>query len=214
MPEHQPAWHPEVLPEGWARAAQDLAARSGLQGFYLAGGTGLALRLGHRRSVDLDLFREDEFESADLQNRLSGLPGLQIRQARRGTLHLTLHGTSVSFLHFPYPLLFPLAQFQTLRVADPRDLACTKVNAIATRGNRRDFVDLYVTAQEYGLAEILRWFEEKFRGTPFNRVHLYKALTYFEDAEAQPMPDMLVPLGWATVRSFFVSEVPRLSRLI
>lgn len=214
MPEHEPVWHPEVLPQGWAKAADDLAARSALDGFYLAGGTALALRLGHRRSVDLDLFRESEFALAEWQNRLSGLADLRIRQAVRGTLHLVLHGTSVSFLHFPYPLLFPLTRFETLAVADPRDLACMKLNAIATRGNRRDFVDLYVTAQEYGLAQILRWFEEKFRGTPFNRVHLYKALTYFAEAEAQPMPDMLVPLEWATVRKFFVAEVPRVARLL
>ncbi len=213
MPEHPPVWHPEVLPEGWARAATDLAARSALDGFYLAGGTGLALRLGHRRSVDLDLFRESEFEPADLQNRLSGLQGLYIRQAVRGALHVTLHGTPVSFLHFPYPLLFPLAQFETLRVADPRDLACTKLNAIATRGNRRDFVDLYVAAKEYGLAEVLRWFDAKFRSTPFNRVHLFKALTYFVDAQGQPMPDMLVPLDWSMVTQYFLSETPRLARI-
>jgi hypothetical protein len=98
-------------------------------------------------------------------------------------------------------------------VADPRDIACTKVNAIATRGGRRDFVDLYVAAQRYGLAEILQWFEDKFRSTPYNRIHLYKALTYFRDAEAEPMPHMLVPVGWPDVTRFFVSEVPRLSGL-
>lgn len=213
MPEEEPAWHREVLPEGWAQAADDLAARSALDPFYLSGGTGLALYLGHRRSVDLDLFRESDFDPAQIQNRLGGLPDLRIRQATRGTLHLTLHGISVSFLHFPYPLLFPPARFEALTVADPRDIACTKLNAIATRGSRRDFVDLYVSAQRYGLPEILKWFEEKFRATPYNRVHLYKALTYFRDAETEPMPDVLVPMKWSEVTRFFVSEVPRLSRL-
>lgn len=213
MPENQPVWHREVLPEGWARAVHDLADRSALDGFYLSGGTGLALHLGHRRSVDFDLFRQTDFDPADLQSRLGGLPGFRIRQAARGTLHLTLHGILVSFLHVPYPLVFPLAQFETLSVADPRDIACMKLNAIATRGSRRDFVDLYIAAKQYGLAEILRWFEEKFRSTPYNRVHVFKALTYFRDAEAQPMPDMLVPLEWTAVTRFFVSEVPRISRL-
>lgn len=213
MPDDEPVWHREVLPEGWTRAAEDLTARSALESFYLSGGTGLALHLGHRRSTDLDLFRETEFDPADLQSRLRGLPDLRIRQVARGTLHLTLGAISVSFLHFPYPLLFPLGRVDVLAVADPRDIACTKVNAIATRGSRRDFVDLYVCARQYGLGQILAWFEQKFRSTPYNRLHLYKALTYFRDAEAEPMPHMLVPLEWREVAAFFASEVPRLSRL-
>lgn len=214
MPERQPAWHREVLPEGWARAARDLADRAVLDGFYLAGGTGLALHLGHRRSLDLDLFRETEFDPASLQSHLRGLPHLQIRGAARGTLHLSLGGILVSFLHFPYPLLFPSSVFETISVADARDIACMKLNAIATRGGRRDFIDLYVASEQYGLAEILVWFDEKFRTTPYSRVHLYKALTYFRDAEAEPMPDMLVRLEWEVVKGYFVSEVPRLSRLL
>lgn len=214
MAENQPNWHREVLPEGWAQAAEALAARSLLEGFHLNGGTGLALHVGHRRSVDLDLFSEDDFHPADLQRRLRGLEGLTIQQAAPGTLHMTLHGILVSFLHYPYPLLFPLAQFDRLAVADPRDIAGIKVNAIASRGSRRDFVDLYVAAQRYSLAEILAWFETKFASTPFNRVHVMKALTYFKDAEEQAMPDMLVPLDWRDVTRFFVSEVPRVSRLL
>ncbi len=212
MADNQPAWHREVLPQGWARAADDLAARSALDGFHLSGGTGLALHLGHRRSVDFDLFCQNEFNPADLQNRLHGLQGLTIRQAARGTLHVTLHGILVSFLHYPYPLLFALGQFEMLTVADPRDLACTKVNAIATRGSRRDFVDLYFVGRQYGLSQIIAWSETKFASAPYNRMHLLKALTYFKDAEQEPLPDMLVPLDWAAVTGFFVAEVPRLLR--
>ena len=104
MPEHDPSWHREILPGNWTRAADDLAGRSAFEGFYLAGGTGLALKLGHRRSVDLDLFREAEFESTDLRDRLRDLEGLRKLELARGTLHLELHGVKVSFLH--YPLLF------------------------------------------------------------------------------------------------------------
>jgi hypothetical protein len=212
MPDHQLVWHPEVLPEGWARAAGDLAARSVLDGFYLSGDTGLALHFGHRRSVDLDLFGGTDFDPAALQTRLAGLQSLTIRRAARGPLHLVLHGVLVSFLHFPYPLLFSPAPFHPLAVADPRDIAGIKVNAIATRGHRRDFVDVYVAAQRYGLGEILRWFDAKFASTPYDRVHILKALVYFKDAEEQPMPDMLAPLDWSEVTRFFVSEVPRLAR--
>ncbi len=214
MPEPPHAWHHEVLPDGWARAADDLAARSVLDGFYLAGGTGLALQYGHRRSVDLDLFSPRDFDPADLQHRLGGLNGLTIHQAAPGTLHLALGGILVSVLRFPHPQLFPLLQFEWLAVADPRDIACMKVHAIASFGNRRDFVDLYLAATQYGLSQMLAWFETKLAPTPSNRVHLLKSLTDFKDAEAQPVPDMLVPLEWTEVTRFFATAVPCLSRLM
>ena len=203
--------HREVLPGGWEQAAGDLAARDAIQGFYLAGGTGLALQFGHRRSRDLDLFSHEEFHPVDLNTRLRGLPGLKVHQALRGTLHVELHGVLVSFLHYPYPLLFPLLQFERLPVADHRDIAGMKLNAIASRGSRRDFVDLYVAARQYGLRDILAWFETKHAASPYNRVHVLKALTFFADAEQQPMPDMLVSgIDWNTVKQFFLSQAPRL----
>lgn len=213
MPEEQSGWHREVLPEGWARAAGELAARSVVQGFYLAGGTGLALYFGHRRSVDLDLFRDTEFTAADLRDRLRDLDGLRKLETARGTVHLELHGLKVSFLHYPYSVLFPLRAFDSLPVADPRDIACMKVDAIASRGSRRDFVDLYVAATTYGLSEILGWFTTKYAAVSYSRTHLFKALTYFADAEREPVPDLIVPLEWARVTQFFLSEVPRLPRL-
>jgi hypothetical protein len=215
MPQGPSAWHPEVLPEGWSRAIDDLARRSLLAGFYLAGGTGLALQRGHRRSADLDLFREAEFDSADLRDRLRGQDGLGRVALAAGTAHLTLHGVKVSFLHYPYPLLFPPHVFgdNHINVADPRDIACMKIEAIGSRGSRRDFVDLYVAAQEYGLAELFELFAKKYAAVPYSRTHLLKALTYFQDAEEEPLPDMLAPLDWSSVTNYFISETPRLARL-
>jgi hypothetical protein len=127
-----------------------------------------------------------------------------------GTLHAHIGGTKVSFLEYAYPLLFPFAVLQDVKVADPRDIACMKLSAITSRGTRRDFVDLYVVAQLHGLPQILDWFKEKFARAHYSFVHLLKSLTYFEDAEKDPAPDLLVPLSWEEVRQFFSTEVPRL----
>lgn len=207
------AWHREVIPAGWSEAAQRLADRSVLEGFYLAGGTGLALHVGHRRSVDLDLFREAEFSSTDLRDRLRTTEGFARLETAPGTVHLQLGGVKVSFFHCPYPLLFPARRFDMLAVADPRDIACMKVDAIANRGSRRDFVDLYIAARIYGLARILEWFVEKYASVSYSRTHLLKALTYFEDAERDPPPDLLAPLSWSDVRTFFRTEAPSLLRV-
>jgi hypothetical protein len=207
------SWHAEVLPEEWSRARDALARRSALDDFYLAGGTGLALYFGHRRSIDLDLFREREFDSAQLRDRMLDEAGLERLEIAPGTLHLTLQNVKVSFLYYPYPLLFPLRQFGALAVADPRDIACMKVEAIANRGSRRDFVDLYVAAREYGLAEILQWFARKYAAVSYNRAHVLKALSYFVDAEEEPSPHLLVPIEWRSVTDYFASEAPRQARI-
>lgn len=206
-----PNWHHETIPATVAEALAELDAAGVLAGFYLAGGTGLALHLGHRRSVDLDLFRQAAFSPESLLPKLQALGSIRIRQIEPGTVHFDLHETRASLLHYSYPLLFPLQRFRTVDVADPREIACMKVSAIASRGTRRDFIDLYVVAQTHGMHQILDWFRRKFAGTPYSRVHVLKSLVYFEDAEREPMPHMLVPLDWHAVKAFFTTEIPRLS---
>ena len=95
-------------------------------------------------------------------------------------------------------------------IADPRDIACMKVSAVAGRGTKRDFVDLYAASERYGLAEIMELFAKKFGEAKYSRVHVLKSLTYFEDAESDPMPDMLVPLSWGEVNKYFAREAPKL----
>jgi len=85
-----------------------------------------------------------------------------------------------------------------------------KVSAIAGRGAKRDFIDLYVCARLHGLTEILRMFNEKYARIHMNRIHILKSLTYFEDAEKDPMPRMLALLDWDGVKQFFLREVPQL----
>jgi hypothetical protein len=95
---------------------------------------------------------------------------------------------------YPYPVLFPFGDFLGMHVADPRDIACMKITAIAGRGSKRDFVDLYAIAQLYGLKHLLELFKKKYFQVDYNVVHLLKSLTYFKDAEKEPMPDMRMPI--------------------
>ncbi|MGA3026839.1 MAG: nucleotidyl transferase AbiEii/AbiGii toxin family protein [Bryobacteraceae bacterium] len=203
-------WHRETVAapaEDTLRALHDLTIPDGA---YLAGGTGLALRFGHRRSVDLDFFVLEPFDEDQLLQRIRSLPGVVVVTRAPRTLHLTIQSTKVSFLGYAYPLLFPLASFLGVPVADPRDIACMKITAIAGRGARRDFVDLYIACTHFGLRELLELFARKYAGTSYNRLHILKSLTYFTDAEKDPMPHMLVPLDWRGVKRFFEQEAPQL----
>lgn len=202
-------WHPETV----ATTARDtlrflLGREIGAQA-YLAGGTALALRFGHRISGDLDFFNPELFDAETLVRRFAA-PGFSVVSIAPHTLHATVLGTRVSFLAYPYPLLFPLAQFDGVSIADPRDIACMKLTAIASRGTKRDFVDFYLACRRFNTADILASFARKYAATRYSRVHLLKSLTFFDDAEKDPMPHMLIPLAWDEVKRFFEHEAPRM----
>ncbi len=209
MGEQKQEWHSEVIPEHSQQTLSELSESGILNGFYLAGGTGLALYLGHRLSQDLDFFKES-FDEEYLLQRLTEQVELSVVFKGQETLHLQIRGTKVSFLGYTYPLLFPLSPFFKVSVAHPQDIACMKISAIASRGTRRDFIDLYAISQQYGLAHLLELFQTKFARANYNILHILKSLAYFEDAEREPMPDLLVPISWKEVKRFFTKESPRL----
>ena len=204
------AWHREVISASTEATLNVLRDANLLDGCYLAGGTALALQLGHRLSLDLDFFSQEHFDEGRLIQDIQKLSGFALVAKAPYTLHATIKETKVSFLGYAYPALFPTSKFREVAVAAPQDIACMKVSAIASRGTKRDFVDLYVCAKQLGLAEILRLFDKKYAQSNFSRIHILKSLTFFSDAEKDPMPHMLVALGWDTVKQFFLMEVPRL----
>jgi hypothetical protein len=211
MESKEHVWRREVINPQVERTLHDLRVLGVLDRCYLAGGTGLALRLGHRRSHDLDFFSGDPVEPETLIRRMKTLVGFALASQAPDTLHVTLQTLKVSFLAYPYPLLFPFAAFLGVNVADPRDIACMKLSAIANRGTKRDFVDLYIMAKQYCLAQLLEWFRQKYADVNHSLTHLLKSLTWFEDADKEPIPDMLAPLSWEEVKRFFRGEASRLS---
>ena len=203
-------WRREVITEAVERTLQDLQRVSATGNSYLARGTGLALHLGHRRSMDLDFFTRKPFDPEDILGKIEPLGGLRVLTKDVETLHLTIGETKVSFFGYRYPSLFPCESLFEVKVADPRDIACMKISAIAGRGNKRDYIDLYAVSEHHGLEQILAWFKVKYAQANYSMVHILKSLTYFEEAEKDPMPDMLVNLTWETVKHFFTTEAPRL----
>jgi len=203
-------WHHEVIGPTVEQTLKALQERSLLEGFYLAGGTGLALQLGHRRSLDLDFFRQESFNDAQLLQQLQRFPEFSLTGRDRQTLHVRISGVKISFLGYDYPVLFPCRPFLEVPVADPKDIGSMKISAIAGRGTRRDFVDLYMVARQEGLKALLDLFQRKFAEVNYNRIHVLKSLTYFDDADAEPMPNMLVPLVWPEVKDFFREQTPGL----
>nr|WP_277998748.1 nucleotidyl transferase AbiEii/AbiGii toxin family protein [Moorella sulfitireducens] len=182
-----------------------------LQNFYLAGGTALALHLGHRLSEALDFFSPGTVDTFILKQRLQDLGNFQLLEEKWGTLHGIFQETKVSFLYYRYPLIFPPATFRGCPVASPGDIAPMKIEAIASRGSRKDFYDLYfITREIAGLPRCLEFYKRKFAGTGFNLYHVLKSLTYFRDAEREKEPVLLRRVSWNKVKEYFEEVVPPL----
>ena len=203
-------WHREVISDAREAALRSLRDAKVLDRFYLAGGTGIALRFGHRLSQDLNFFAPNLFDESSLLRQVDRLVGFSLVAKEPHTLHAVIQETKLSFLGYPYPMLFPSAQFLQVAVADSRDIACMKISAIVSRGMKRDFMDLYASAQQFGLGTLLQFFERKYAQTRYNRLHILKSLTFFEDADKDPMPHMLIPIDWEQVKEFFVRQTSRL----
>ena len=134
--------------------------------FYLAGGTALALQIGHRESIDFDFFSEKKFNNNKLFEQIkNNLSAYQVKkvQDEKDTLTVILDNQSkISFFFYPYPLLEPLITEKYLNLASIRDIACMKLSAIVNRSVQKDYVDLYFILQQYPLSELLQSARKKF----------------------------------------------------
>ncbi len=205
-------WHPEALPPRARELARSLKRLEWLSRFYLAGGTALALQLGHRISVDLDFFSPEEFDSRqreEFKAQLSRLPGFKVREEQEGTLHVLLDGVETSFLHYRYPLLRKTAHWQGLRIASMADIGLMKIGAIIGRGARKDFIDLREICRTIPLASLLKLSFKKFPDAEDFLFQASKALVYFEDAQLSPSPKILRKGAWDEVKAYFVREAPQ-----
>lgn len=203
---------PKVLsPEAWSTVGH-LVDGGCLEGWTLAGGTGLALQLGHRYSEDLDFFRLESFEIEPLIGRLPQFGALSVQSRTSDRLHAVLEGLRISFLGMQAPLLYPTIPSRGLMLADPRDIAVMKLVEVGGRGSRKDFVDLYFFLQAGGsLESLLDLARRRFERVDYNEYHLLKSLVHFADAEQEPMPTMVREASWPVIQEMIVGEVRRLS---
>lgn len=203
--------HTNALAPATAACLKVMTGMPLLSACYLAGGTAVALHLGHRLSVDLDFFSGEPLDTLQLRQQLAACGRLQLGEESAGTLHGLLNDVQITFLEYRYPLLEPCTDFQGIAVAGLRDLACMTLDTIASRGKKRDFFDLYAIAQTGAtLREMLDWFDKKYAGIQYNRIHLLKSLTYFADAETDPLPVLKAAITWDEVKRFFTQQAPKL----
>jgi len=177
-----------------------LKKTSVVQDFYLSGGTGLALQIGHRESQDLDFFTELDFNAQLLQAELAKIGHLENTQLDKGTLNCFIDNVKIQFLHYPYKLLEEKIEWEGIFVSSILDIACTKLITISSRGSKKDFIDLYFLLQIYTLTFLFEKLEEKYTNLNYDKLHILKSLIYFEDANEQPLPRMHKEVSWEMIK--------------
>ncbi|TFV97400.1 hypothetical protein E4S40_01720 [Algoriphagus kandeliae] len=173
--------------------------------FCLVGGTSLALQIGHRESVDIDLFGMKELDELMISEFLDQLGESRVLKKSKNILIYTVDNIKIDFVNYRYLWLNPCLLSENLRLADKRDIAAMKLNAISGRGSKKDFIDLYFLMNEYSLAEMLGFFRQKYNdGSEFL---VLKSLTYFHDADLDESPKMIAPIDWNEIKRTIAKKV-------
>lgn len=185
--------------------------------WYLAGGTALALQVGHRQSVDLDFFTQrNKFKENFLERTLMKTHQWETTYRETGTLYGKFMKAKMSFI--AYPFFIPSRETLhcgTVSLLKPKDIATMKIIAISQRGRKRDFVDLFwYCMNREPLGDVLWRVGNHFPGQERNTNHLIRSLTYFADAESDPMPKIFFKTNWNEIKNFFKKEVPKAAKVI
>ena len=182
-----------IAPETF-RLIQQLQSIPELQGFYLVGGTALALQVGHRNSIDIDLFTLNEFDETDVIDLISKKNSVNEILRRPNTLICLVNNIKTDFIRHNYKLLKPPINEEGISFLSKEDIAAMKFHAIIQSGKRlKDFIDVYFLLQGFSMKQMVEFFTTKYSYS--NPMIAMKAINYFDDIdENMDPPKMLKPL--------------------
>jgi hypothetical protein len=197
--------HSEVLPEKTKQLLEKFGMGDLPPGSYLGGGTAIALWIGHRQSVDLDWFTPQEFDEQIWQMKWEAQLGFTLQARDWQTLTGQVDHVKTALYYYMYPLIDATANYQGLKVAGLKDLAAMKLDAVMSRGTKRDFIDLYFLTKQFGADRMFEYYDHKYGHLEDREVMLRKALVYFTEADEDEMPRTLVPVEWKEVKTYFLN---------
>jgi hypothetical protein len=167
--------------------------------FRLVGGTSLALQFGHRKSIDIDLFGSVEIDRdnflAILQTHSSNV---EVVASQKNIFICIVNGIKLDFVNYKFLWIDNLLISNNIRMAKPKDIAAMKLNAIAGRGKKKDFVDIELLLNHYSLKEMISFYKEKYN--QISEFMVLKSLLYFGDADIDEDPQMLIPFDWSKTK--------------
>jgi hypothetical protein len=176
----------------------------------LVGGTALALQIGHRNSIDIDLFGKLSIDEIALNEALSNIGKLiQLKKSKNINIY-SLNNIKLDIVNYPYQWIGQPIKTDTLLLAGLKDIAAMKLAAITSRGTKKDFIDVFFLLNRFSLPEMLDFYENKYHdGSVFL---VLKSLTYFEDADQDETPKMYVEYDWEKTKSKIINEITKLNQ--
>lgn len=188
---------------------EKLMGLSSLQNFYLVGGTALALKYGHRLSVDLDLFGNKDFNKEFILSQLTETFGEQLMYENtraQWAIFCYIQNVKVDIVEYKHNQVADAEILGNLRLYNSLDIMAMKVNAILGRGKKKDFWDIAELLQHYTIAECIEAHSKKYPGQQI-LISIPIALTYFVDADESEEPLSLKGQTWATVKKSIQQKV-------
>ncbi len=164
----------------------------------LVGGTALSLQLGHRKSIDIDLFGNINSDNLTISKNLDKIGKVTVLKRSKNINIYLIDNVKVDIVNYHYKWLVNSYIEDGLILADKKDIAAMKLAAITGRGTKKDFIDLFFLLEHFELDEILRFYTQKYHdGSQFL---VLKSLLYFEDAEQDENPVMLKDIDWQGIK--------------
>lgn len=191
--------HFETLPAGTLDLLKRLSTHPALDKFALVGGTALALRFGHRRSIDFDFFTPETFDVEALADRLSHeLPDFETTGMNKVGFNARIGDLKVDFVTYRYPLLALPETQDGIRMFSLPDIVGMKLSAITNRGARKDFYDLHALIRHLGVDALIDIYRRKYPS--HDPMIVLRSMIYFDDAEDDNDPELLVEQDWDDVK--------------
>jgi predicted nucleotidyltransferase component of viral defense system len=189
-----------------------LAQAPVLSNMRLVGGTALALQYGHRRSVDLDFFGQTTESIDELSEALKEcVEDLTLLSASKTIRVYKIRDVKVDIVNYSYPWIDEAVEESGLQLASPKDIAAMKVNAVIGCGTKKDFIDIYFLLQHYSFEQLMQFYLEKY--TDGSEYRALLSMTYFGDADPQPMPYMFFNVSWEKIQERILLEVEKYNQL-
>lgn len=201
--------HTKTIEPNTLELLKSLMQKHYLKQFVLVGGTALALHIGHRQSVDIDLFTIEDFNTNELLPLLIKDYNLSLVNQTPQSLICTINNVKVDFIRFQYPFIRPISEIDGVRIISTEDIAAMKLDAIVGRGRKKDFYDIYYLLKQINIEKLLELYQEKYpHQTTF---HVLRSLVYFADAD--PDPDPIVfdnKLTWHNIKNSLIKEIQKI----
>ena len=177
-----------------------ICSLSPFENFALGGGTNLALRLGHRISVDLDFFTDSTYQNTIIFQAITKeFPAAELLFEQNQTMMFSIDTIKVDFILYPFKWLHPFETINNARLIAVQDIIPMKLQALSNRFSKKDFWDIAFLLNNFSLSEMLEIFKSKF--PQIDPGYIIHSLTNFEDAEREQNPVELILKTWEEIKT-------------